>query len=105
LNCCILRPTEISLQNIIPFLKVEKFKEISKSKSKFITFSLLFVVDTTVILPIDLDDYIQMASDACINVYFKAKVTETGQVFSGINTVEFIKPELEADVSMRYSRN
>jgi hypothetical protein len=54
-----------------------------------------------VILPITIGDYVNMASDASIKAYFKAKVKETGQVFCDVDTMEFIKPALQANVSVR----
>ena len=47
-------------------------------------------------------DYLtRMAADNCVRVFIKAKVTETGQSFATMETVEFQKPELEAYVSAK----
>ena len=47
-------------------------------------------------------DYLtRMAADNCVRVFIKSKVTETGQSFATMETVEFQKPELEAYVSAK----
>ena len=61
-------------------------------------FFCIAFAEKTVILLIKAEDYLNMPPDLNVKVFFSAHVRETRQAFATMETVEFVKPELENDV-------
>ena len=56
--------------------------------------------ETSVSLSIKADEYLKMAPDLSVKIFVNAHVQETQQAFVAMESVEFVKPELEAYVSV-----